>query len=171
MSSIAQRRILSDIRKATADKSFKFICDDEGIFGAINTCYIAFDAIGTVYAGQLHILSLVFDPVRHPEVAPTVKFMTPIWHANVSEGGICLDILKGEWSSLYNISTIFISMLVFLQDPNPDSALNSAAARDYRKFKKGELDFSTTSTLYYNENIHKRTNLEPLIVKFNKMTC
>jgi len=39
-----------------------------------------------------------------------------------------LDILKENWSAVYNVQTILLSIQSLLGEPNPDSPLNAHAA-------------------------------------------
>lgn len=71
-------------------------------------------------------------PNNYPFSAPVVKFAQPCYHPNVStDGTICLDILtkKQFWTPIQNISSILISIISFLSDPNCSSPLNQDAAR------------------------------------------
>lgn len=82
----------------------------------------------TVYQDQVYKLSIQF-PQDYPYKAPTVTFITPIFHPNVDQyGNICLDILKDKWSAVYNVRTVLISIQSLLSDPNNDSPLNVQAA-------------------------------------------
>lgn len=84
---------------------------------------------GTVYDGKVYKLTLQF-PSTYPLKPPVVKFTTPCYHPNVDQqGNICLDILKENWSSTYNVRTILQSIQVLLGDPNNDSPLNAQAAK------------------------------------------
>ncbi|KAJ2002453.1 Ubiquitin-conjugating enzyme E2 C [Coemansia thaxteri] len=86
-------------------------------------------APGTVYEGLVYKLSLQF-PGNYPFTAPTITFVTPCWHPNVDErGNICLDILKDQWSAVYNVQTILLSLQTLLGDANPQSPLNGMAAQ------------------------------------------
>ncbi|KAJ7374880.1 Ubiquitin-conjugating enzyme E2 C [Desmophyllum pertusum] len=88
---------------------------------------------GTVYDGKVYKLTLEF-PSTYPIKPPVVKFMTPCYHPNVDQqGNICLDILKENWSSLYDVRTILLSIQVLLGEPNNDSPLNADAAKNWNK--------------------------------------
>ena len=83
----------------------------------------------TVYEGLKFTLSISF-PEDYPFSAPTIKFVTPIFHPNVDNfGNICLDILKEKWSASYSVVTILQSLRSLLADPNNDSPLNGHAAQ------------------------------------------
>ena len=49
-----------------------------------------------------------------------------MYHPNIDmSGNICLDILKEEWSAVYNVQTILLSIQSMLGEPNPKSPLNA----------------------------------------------
>lgn len=82
----------------------------------------------TPYANLRYKISLQF-PANYPYSPPSVKFITPMFHPNVAmSGDICLDILKEEWSAIYNVQTILISLQSLLNEPNNSSPLNGYAA-------------------------------------------
>ncbi|KAG8461223.1 hypothetical protein KFE25_002412 [Diacronema lutheri] len=73
----------------------------------------------------------------YPNKAPTVKFVTKLFHPNVyADGSICLDILQNQWSPIYDISAILTSIQSLLCDPNPNSPANSEAARLYQENRR-----------------------------------
>lgn len=49
-----------------------------------------------------------------------------------NDGRICLDILKSQWSPIYDITNILISIQSLLGDPNPNSPANEEAASLFR---------------------------------------
>lgn len=87
----------------------------------------------TFYEGLKFKLSIQF-PANYPYSAPTITFTSPMWHPNVDmSGNICLDILKENWSAVYNVQTILLSLQSLLGEPNNKSPLNAQAAQLYEK--------------------------------------
>jgi len=103
------------------------------------------------YTGGVFFLDIHF-PADYPFKPPKVSFTTRIYHCNInSNGGICLDILKEQWSPALTISKVryilfiidcievamsnevvccftlllqvLLSICSLLTDPNPDDPL------------------------------------------------
>lgn len=53
-----------------------------------------------------------------------------------SNGDICLDILKHNWSPIYDVAAILTSIQSLLTDPNTKSPANADAARLYDNNKR-----------------------------------
>jgi len=99
---------------------------------------------GTVYEKLSFKLSLEFPP-DYPYVPPNVRFLTPCFHPNVdlSNGAICLDILKDKWSALLEAPAVLLSIQSLLGEPNNQSPLNQEAARlwpNQKMFKTALLE-------------------------------
>jgi ubiquitin-protein ligase len=99
--------------------------------------YIRWTVQDGVYKGQTHILEvkLVYghdpDIYLYPINPPLCTFMTRIWHPNIStSGSVCLDVIKENWSPIMTIENVISSIGSMLDDPNPTSPFNGAAALD-----------------------------------------
>ena len=86
----------------------------------------------TPYSGGVFFLNIYF-PSDYPFKPPKINFKTKIYHCNINaSGGICLDILKDQWSPALTITKVLLSICSLLSDCNPDDPLVPDIANLYR---------------------------------------
>jgi len=84
------------------------------------------------FQGGVFFLNIKF-PTDYPFKPPKIQFTTKIYHPNINaNGGICLDILKDQWSPALTISKVLLSICSLLTDPNPDDPLVPEIAHIYK---------------------------------------
>ncbi|XP_013394349.1 ubiquitin-conjugating enzyme E2 E3 [Lingula anatina] len=86
---------------------------------------------GSNYEGGVFFLDIAFAQ-DYPFKPPKVTFRTRIYHCNInSQGVICLDILKDNWSPALTISKVLLSICSLLSDCNPSDPLVGTIATQY----------------------------------------
>ena len=86
---------------------------------------------GSPYAGGTFFLNIEF-PTDYPFRPPYIRFITKVYHPNINgDGGICLDILKTQWSPALSIGKVLLSISSLLTDANPRDPLVPEIARQY----------------------------------------
>ncbi|KAL6049327.1 hypothetical protein STEG23_029236, partial [Scotinomys teguina] len=109
----------------------------------------------SAYQGGVFFLTVHF-PTDYPFKPPKIAFTTKIYHPNInSNGSICLDILRSQWSPALTVSKVLLSICSLLCDPNPDDPLVPDIAQIYKSDKEKEhphflhLDNSSSNVTYF----------------------
>ena len=140
MAQNAERRLIKDLKKIqgeTTDDSIMAMPDEKNI--------LKWEAIicgpdDTEWEGGIFKLELVFSDA-YPNKPPNVKFISNIFHPNVyKDGKICLDILQNNWSPVYDVQSILISIQQLMTDPNNKSPANMEASQlhqnNYKEYQR-----------------------------------
>lgn len=110
---------------------------------------VIFGPSDSPYAGGVFKLSIRF-PTEYPFKQPHIQFITKIYHPNInSAGGICLDILKSQWSPALTISKVLLSILSLLTDPNPNDPLVPDIAVLYKTSREAYETNARDYTMMY----------------------
>ena len=87
-------------------------------------------------------------PDDWPYKRPTVKILTRVWHPNLTEppeGGVCLNILKKNYTPTTTLATYVTAFQYLFNEPNPKDPLNQSAAlmyiQNYNAFKLKAEDY------------------------------
>uniref|UniRef100_A0A183CJX4 UBIQUITIN_CONJUGAT_2 domain-containing protein n=1 Tax=Globodera pallida TaxID=36090 RepID=A0A183CJX4_GLOPA len=106
---------------------------------------VVFGPPDTPYEGGTFMAQLDF-PRSYPRHPPTMRFLTDVFHPNVSENGfVCISILHApgadpfgvenaseRWQSIHTVESIVISVQSMLAEPNFQSPANVAASVMFR---------------------------------------
>ncbi|KAL7751276.1 hypothetical protein RI367_003135 [Sorochytrium milnesiophthora] len=102
--------------------------------------FTAFGRPLTNYDGGLFRGQLIFHQ-HFPEVQPIVRFTTPVYHPNVSEGGYpFLRVLKPE--DVRQFLSALVALLTDEPNPHPATHLNMQAAKQYFGDKDTRKEFN-----------------------------
>jgi len=100
----------------------------------------------TPYSGGTFRVDITI-PNDYPFDPPKMKFMTKMWHPNVSSqtGAICLDILKDAWSPALTMKTALMSLQALMCAPEPNDPQDAEVAN---MFKRSYDQFASTARFW-----------------------
>jgi len=97
---------------------------------------------GSPYEGGVFSVQLSFDPT-YPIKAPEVRFLTKIYHPNVSmkaNGQICQEMVTKDWSPVLRVSHVLERVYSMLKEPNGEHPLEAEIGEMFnenlKKFKE-----------------------------------
>ncbi|CAG7820289.1 unnamed protein product, partial [Allacma fusca] len=132
MSTPASLRILRDLNQ------LQHIIT-EGVSAApVNNNIMIWDALilgppETPFEDGTFKISIEFTE-NYPYEPPAFRFLSKMFHPNVySDGTFLLDILHNHWNPSYTVSSVLISILSLLSEPNLNSSVNPSAAQLYQE--------------------------------------
>lgn len=149
-SSLLLRRQLQELNKHPVEGFSAGLLDDSNIF---HWELMIMGPPDTLYEGGFFKAHLIF-PKEYPMMPPKMNFVSEIWHPNVHKTGeVCISILHDpgddkygyesaseRWLPIHTVTTIALSVISMLADPNDQSPANIDAAKEFREdpgtFKK-----------------------------------
>jgi len=101
------------------------------------------------YSGGTFVLRIEF-PSQYPFKAPSLKFMTKIYHPSVKldTGDVCTDVV-GQWGPTLNAKHCIQIMYGMMQSPDSDHPLEESVAQQLREKPK---EFEKTAKKYTKEH-------------------
>ena len=122
------RRVLSEAHNIikTQMKNIQiYLCRKDILFWKV----ILTGPPGTPYEGGHWMLYVHFGS-QYPRQPPNIRFVTEIYHVNVSgDGRVCHDLFDRGWSNNTTMIEVFQSILELLREPNFDDAVSMQKAQ------------------------------------------
>jgi len=108
------------------------------------------------YEKGLFKLLLEF-PDNYPDEPPNIKFVTKIFHPNISiiDGTICVTSKSTEWENHKNLISVIYSIFDLLKKPNDEHGLNNEALLLYKNNKE---EFNKIAKEFTEKNALKLIN-------------
>lgn len=153
------------LENITVDSELFKISYPENISGDIKLYFTITGTDGTPWEGLVFKGILTYG-MNYPTSAPTLRFITKLYHPNVFPSGeLCISILHDgidqygsedislRWSPAHTINTILKSTQTLFNDPNCDSPANCSAKINYQNNIE---TMKHNVNKYYNKEIASR---------------
>jgi ubiquitin-protein ligase len=100
----------------------------------INDCLASMEGpVDTPYEGGVFWLHVEFPP-RYPFEPPLMRFLTKIYHPNISpEGHVCVDVLAEKWTPVLTVSALLASVHLVLSQPEWDDPIDASIAKGFKE--------------------------------------
>jgi len=130
MSSNRIRRVQKELTDIKNDQESGIRCDPGN--GGSDLTHLQASFPGppdTPYEGGTYKVDIII-PQDYPFRPPTMKFITRLWHPNISSqtGAICLDTLGSAWSPVLTIKSALLSLQSLLSTPEPKDPQDAEVA-------------------------------------------
>jgi len=137
------KRVLKELKTMLDPDRFPFLCVAPNTADVMKWHGACLGPLGTPYANGIFEYSVEFSS-DYPFKPPRVLWLTKTYHCGLPDGRHtgdmgCLDILKDNWSPAITAPQAMVSQWTLLADPNPDSPLAPAIAKQY-KLERAEHD-------------------------------
>ena len=156
MTSVAKKRLQNDYKRLMQEKEF-YVYAKPKENNILQWEAVIIGPRDTAWEGATLMLQLDFTE-EYPNKPPQVKFLSEMFHPNVdADGRICLDILTNQWTPIYDVHAVLLSIQSLLSDPNPNSPANVEASKLFSESKeqycKKVFDYVVKSWKNHRKNI------------------
>eukprot|EP00735_Rhodelphis_limneticus_P006585 TRINITY_DN19005_c0_g1::TRINITY_DN19005_c0_g1_i1::g.21589::m.21589 TRINITY_DN19005_c0_g1::TRINITY_DN19005_c0_g1_i1::g.21589 ORF type:complete len:195 (+),score=13.12,sp/Q9FI61/UBC27_ARATH/55.79/2e-68,UQ_con/PF00179.21/1.8e-44,UBA/PF00627.26/1.5e+04,UBA/PF00627.26/2.2e-07,Prok-E2_B/PF14461.1/7.5e-07,RWD/PF05773.17/0.0051 TRINITY_DN19005_c0_g1_i1:85-669(+) len=162
------RRVLRDLKEAAEEASTSQVSCRALSEGRLDNLEGRLEGPkDTPYEGGTFVLDIII-PENYPFDPPKVKFVTKVWHPNVSSqtGAICLDILKDEWSPAYTLKNVLLSIQALLATPEPKDPQDAVVAGQYLK---NPAEFNRTAREWTEKHAKGTSEFDKMVQKLVEM--
>lgn len=175
---IVKTRLPKDVRALLESKDYQAVL---AVKDRMDKIWVKIKIPGGFYRNQTHILEIKLDASNgtfdYPFTAPLVKFLTPMYHVNISyNGSICLSILKGKdpknpegWTEACSLNGVIDALKLLMDVPEVESPWNKEAAATWMASNEGknEAKFMKEADYYYSSNNYK-TAIEEFDIRYKE---
>jgi len=173
VANIATQRIKREIRDILRDKEAEKCGVSVSVHNEQNWLDLRGEITGppgTAYDGGNFNLEIMI-PETYPFTPPKIKFLTKIWHPNISSvtGAVCVDILKDQWAAAMTLRTVLLSLQALLSAPEPDDPQDAVVAGQYKESYTTFLQTAQHWTAVYAGGPKKSDEYEEMVKDLQNM--